>query len=178
MSPIVSNATPLIYLAKIGRLGLLRRLYTEVFIPEEVKAEVVDRGKKLEEVDAYTVEKALKDGWLKTLKTEPLEITIRLHPGETAALSLATMLGIREILLDERMARTAARLLGLSPRGTIYVLLRGLEERELSLDDFLESLAQLTQHGFRLKEEAYIEVMKKARQIAEKSHPSTSSVRI
>ena len=176
MSPIVSNATPLIYLAKIGRLGLLRRLYIEVFIPEEVKAEVVDKGKKLEEPDAYTIEKALNDGWLKALKTEPLETQIRLHPGETAALSLATMLGIREILLDERLARTAARLLGLSPRGTIYVLLRALEQKELNLDGFLESLGQLTQKGFRLKEEAYIEAVRKARQIAEKNRPSTTNI--
>jgi len=47
MSGVVSNATPLIYLAKIGKLYLLKRVFGEVFVPEEVKIEAVDRGKQL-----------------------------------------------------------------------------------------------------------------------------------
>ena len=45
MSGVVSNATPLIYLAKIGKIDLLRKVFKEVFIPEEVKVEAVDEGK-------------------------------------------------------------------------------------------------------------------------------------
>jgi predicted nucleic acid-binding protein len=85
MSPIVSNATPLIYLAKAGRLGLLRSVFGEVFIPEEVKVEGIDMGKRVGETDAYKLEKGVEDGWLKVLRAEPLEIPIRLDPGEVAA---------------------------------------------------------------------------------------------
>jgi hypothetical protein len=41
---IVSNASPLIYLAKVGKLELLK-IFGEVVIPEEVKVEVVDSGR-------------------------------------------------------------------------------------------------------------------------------------
>jgi len=41
---VVSNASPLINLAWIGKLDLLRRLYGELFIPEAVWHEVVIEG--------------------------------------------------------------------------------------------------------------------------------------
>ncbi len=168
MSPIVSDATPLIYLAKIGRLGLLRRVFGEVYISEEVRLEVIDRGKMLGEKDAYVVEKAVSEGWLKVSSAEPLETSIKLQPGEAATLSLAKKLAIGEVLVDEVSARTAARLMGLTPRGTVFVLLRALEKKELDLDGFLELLGKLIQHGFRLKEEVYVEAVRKARELAEK----------
>ncbi len=65
---IVSNATPLIYLAKLGRLHLLKDFFQEVIIPEEVKRVVVDRGKEQNSVDAFVVEEALKEGWIKIKK--------------------------------------------------------------------------------------------------------------
>jgi predicted nucleic acid-binding protein len=169
MSRVVSNATPLIYLAKIGRMDLLKKVFEEVFIPEEVKVEVVDEGKRLGERDAYIVEKAVRDGWLKVLTVEALEIPIKLEQGEVAVLSLAKRQGFREVLVDEVSARTAARLMGLTPRGTVFVLLKALEIEEISLNDFLDALSELVRHGFRLKEEVYLEAVRKAREISKET---------
>jgi hypothetical protein len=47
MSSVVSNATPLIYLAKADRLGLVLSLFEEILIPEAVYDEVVLKGKRL-----------------------------------------------------------------------------------------------------------------------------------
>ena len=162
---IVSDATPLIYLAKAGRIGLLRTVFGRVIIPEEVKVEVVDRGKQLGEADAYIIEKAINDGWIKVLSAEPLETPIRLEPGEVAVLSLAKKLGLREVLMDEVSARATARLLDWTPRGTIFVLLRALEKKEMNLDEFLRVLNQMIDEGFRLREEVYIEAVREARRI-------------
>ena len=169
MSGVVSNATPLIYLAKTGRLVLLRKVFGEVYIPEEVKVEVVDKGKQLGEKDAYVVEKAIEDGWIKVLNVEPVETPITLERGEVAVLSLAKKLEQEEVLMDEISARTAARLMGSKPRGTIYVLLKALEIREISMNMFLDALNDLVKHGFRVKEEVYLEALRKAREIVEKS---------
>lgn len=166
MGGIVSNASPLIYLAKVGRMGLLRRVFGEVLIPDEVKVEVVDRGKELGEGDAYIIERAINEGWLRVLSAEPMEIPIRLERGEVAVLSLAKKLGLREVLVDEVSARTAARLLDLTPRGTVFVLLRALEGKELDLNEFLDLLSKMVRQGFRLKEEVYVEVVREARRIA------------
>ncbi|OGD45479.1 hypothetical protein A3K69_06385 [Candidatus Bathyarchaeota archaeon RBG_16_57_9] len=165
MSRIVSNATPLIYLAKIGRLSLLKAVFGEVLVPQEVKAEVVDRGKEIGEVDAYIVEAALEEGWLKVVKTDPIKIPLQLDAGETAALSLARKLSV-EVLVDEVSARMAARLMSLTPRGTLYVLLKALEMSEINLDEFNDALGDLVRNGFRLREEVYLEALKKAREIA------------
>jgi predicted nucleic acid-binding protein len=148
----------------VGKLELLKVVFEEILIPEEVKVEVVDKGKKLRKKDAYLVEKAIRDGWIKVLSSEMIEVPVELDPGEVAVLSLAKKLNL-EVLIDETPARVAARLLGLTPRGTIYVLLRSLKEREIDLDEFLDILNQMIQHGFRLKEEVYVEAIKEARRI-------------
>ena len=135
MSGVVSNSTPLIYLAKIGRIDLLRAVFGEVFIPQEVKNEVVDKGKLLGEEDAYIVEKAINEGWLNVLPNEKIEVPMKLHEGEVAALSLAKKLNIKIVFLDEVSARSAARLLDLTPRGTVFVLLKAQEKKEIDLDE-------------------------------------------
>jgi len=162
---IVSNATPLIYLSKVGKLELLKSVFDEVHIPEGVKAEAVDRGKELSKRDALIIEKAIHDGWIKVSKVKSVKLPIELEPGETAAISLAKSLGAREILMDEVSARSAARLLGLEPKGTIFVLLRALEMGELDLDEFLKTLNELIERGFRLSEEVYIEAIREARKL-------------
>lgn len=166
MSGVVCNATPLIYLAKANRIDLLERVFGIVFIPQEVKAEVVDEGKRLGEKDAYVVEKAINEGWLKVVAAEAIDVPIRLDKGETAVLSLAKKLKLKIVLVDEILARSAAKLLDLTPRGTVFVLLKGLEKKEIDLDEFLEVLNQLISQGFRLKEEVYVEAVKEARRIA------------
>jgi uncharacterized protein len=166
MKSVVSNATPLIYLAKAGRLDLLRKVFSEVLIPEEVKIEVVDRGKLLGEKDAYVVEKAIEEGWLKVLETESAKVPIRLDKGEEAALSLAKKMKVKEVLLDELSARSAAKLMDLVPRGTVFVLLKAVEKKEINFDDFVEALDQMISKGFRLKEEVYLEALKQAKRIA------------
>ncbi len=165
MRSIVSNATPLIYLAKIGKLNLLKIIFGDIIIPEEVKIEVVDKGKKLGEKDAYIIEQRIKDGWINVSSTKVLESPIGLEKGEIDALSLAKNLGQKEILVDEISARTAAKLLGLTPRGTLFVLMKALEIGELNLDEFLDTLSDLVRQGFRLKEEVYLEAVRKAREI-------------
>jgi len=43
---VVSNASPIIYLARLRQLDLLRHLYGEIFVPEAVWEEVVVKGKR------------------------------------------------------------------------------------------------------------------------------------
>jgi len=59
-SKAVSNSGPLIHLAKVGLLHLIR-IYDDVVIPKEVKHEVVDVGRAKGYSDAFLVEKAIKD---------------------------------------------------------------------------------------------------------------------
>jgi len=62
----VSNASPLIYLARLNKICLLKDLFGQVQIPLEVKVETIDRGKAKGYSDAYVIEEALNKGWLVT----------------------------------------------------------------------------------------------------------------
>lgn len=125
MSSIVSDATPLIYLAKIKRYDLLKSVYDNIIISQEVKIEIVDEGKKLKKPDALVIEKEIVDGFIKVKKVGKLtETTLGLQLGELSTLSLAKELKIDEVLIDETIGRTAAKMIGLVPKGTLYVLLK------------------------------------------------------
>jgi len=171
MKPAVANATPLIYLARVGRLDLLRAIFGKVLIPEEVRREVVDEGKRLGKPDASVVEKALEEKWIEVLSAEAIHLPVTLHPGERAVVSLAKQRGIKIVLMDEPSARLAARLSDLEPRGTLYVLLEALRRNQLDLDGFLDVLRRLVEQGYRLREEVYLEVVRRAREIAEGKDP-------
>lgn len=165
MQAVVSNSTPLIYLAKIGRLDLLQELFGEVLIPKGVYDEVVEKGKSLGIKDAYIVEAAVVQGWIKVIAADPLEMPIELDKGEEEALSLAKQLKAT-VLIDEVSARSAARLLDLTPRGTIFVLLLALKEKKIVFDELMQALNELIDAGFRLKEEVYVQAIKEATKLA------------
>ncbi|MBD3353151.1 MAG: DUF3368 domain-containing protein [Candidatus Lokiarchaeota archaeon] len=162
---VVTNATPLIYLAKIGKLLLLKKIYGRVIIPEEVRKEVVDKGKQLGEPDALIIEQAIKDGWLIVEKTKKSKLPVDIQAGEAAVLAIAKEKKIKEVIIDEISARTAAKIFGLTPKGTISILLKALAIKEITLEEFIDFLEKLLQHGFRLKEEIYLEAIKKAKKL-------------
>ena len=60
--PCVSNAGPLIHLAKISGLDLLAKIFGKVYVVEEVYLEAVTRGKEAGATDALLIERAAKDG--------------------------------------------------------------------------------------------------------------------
>jgi predicted nucleic acid-binding protein len=62
MPEAISNASPLIQLAKIGKLSLLAQLHPRVLIPTAVHREVVTAGGGRPGAEA--VARAVADGWL------------------------------------------------------------------------------------------------------------------
>lgn len=119
LRPVVSNTTPLISLAEIGLLDVLRQLYGPVIIPPTVLAEY-QRGRAahpqrpdLQGVPWVAVQPA---------PTDPL-VPTSLDAGERDAIALARALQAARILLDERAARAVAMRLGLTVSGSAGVLL-------------------------------------------------------
>ncbi len=163
---IACNATPLIYLARAGKLDLLKPL-GPIYIPGEVKKEVVDEGKRLAKQDAWVVEKAINDGWIVVKGAKPLSLAIKLEAGEAAAISLAKELRL-PLLIDEAAGRAAAKLAGVDVKGTLFVLLKAMETQLLTLPEFLETLDSMVTGGFRLRQELYVHAVKHAVEIAEK----------
>jgi predicted nucleic acid-binding protein len=154
---IVSNSTVLIYLAKIGKLNLLKKLFIDVLIPVEVFNEVVVNGKEQQHFDAFIVEGAIEKGWIevKKIKVDEELMEFGIDKGEAEAISLAKSLGLA-ILIDQTHARIAAKALGLKPRGTIFVLLAALRKNYLTHEEYHDSLEELVKAGFRMSDEVYL----------------------
>lgn len=163
---IVSNSTVLIYLAKIGKLSLLKKLFKQVIIPAEVFTEVVTIGKEHLHPDAFVIEAAVEDGWIEVKEIETLRELeeFGIDSGEAEAISLAKSLGI-PVLLDQTHARIAAKALGLKPRGTIFVLLAALQKKLFTYEEYQDSLEELVKAGFRMSDEVYLSAVRMGREI-------------
>lgn len=166
MNNIISDATPLIYLAKIEKINLLKSPYNTIIISSEIKNEIVDEGKRLKEKDAFLIEKEIKDGFIEVIKVSNyIKPVFKIDKGELSILSLAKELSIKDVLIDEKLARIAAKVEGLTPRGTLFVILKNLKLKLINFDDFLRILNSLLEAGFRLKEEVYLKAIEEARKI-------------
>jgi len=165
---VVSNATPLIYLAKIGRIQILKNIFQSIQVPDEVKIEVVDRGKEKKYPDAYVIEEAFNDGWITVgnltkdneKRASVLTEATGIDLGEAEAILLTRQKAEETILMDQAHARTVARQFGLKPRGTLYLILVSTRRGMLSKEDAKEDLSRLVEANFRINTKVYDAVSK------------------
>ena len=115
---VVSNASPLISLARIGRLNLLHELYGQLLIPEAVWREVVVDG-----AGEPGAEEVAAAPWIRAcaVTNTPLIAALRqeLDAGEAEAITLALEAEAELLLMDERVGRETARHLGVRRIGVI-----------------------------------------------------------
>lgn len=161
---IVSNASPLMYLAKIGKLDLLKELFKEIIVPKEVYEEIVVEGKKEGFLDAYVVESAVNE---KRIKVEEVRVDKELEmfapeidSGEIAVISLARKIKPSLVLIDDASARTIAEGFGFNVKGTLYVLLMALKKKLIEKKEIKDLINRLIKLGFRISHELYGEVLK------------------
>ena len=109
-SIIVSDTSPLIYLMKIRSLSLLGRLYSRVYIPQEVFKELTRNPKFPDENELIkkskyiqVVEVQNEDSVQKLIASEDI------HRGEAEAIILAKELNIKTILMEDNDGRKAAK---------------------------------------------------------------------
>jgi hypothetical protein len=117
---IVSDASPLIILAKAGKLHLLRELFGKVVVEEEVKRETMDKGKEEDAPDALVIEDAVKEGWISVEKIEEEKSFSGIHKGEGNAILLAKKHKCL-VVIDEEDVREVARAMGLKVGGSLYM---------------------------------------------------------
>jgi predicted nucleic acid-binding protein len=154
MPLVVSDASPLIFLAAAGRFDLLRHLYGSIVVPTRVFQEVTQAQPSL--LGAAEAGQAVADGWtqVKTPAATPLDGWLRslLDEGESQAIVLALEIGAAGLLMDESDGREIAGHLGLKPIGTLGVLLRAKGAGLVpAVKPILTELRQ--RHSFRISDE-------------------------
>ena len=143
--PVISNTSPLVGLWMLNLFPLLRELYTEVLIPEEVRGEFYATEREAREA-------ALKNApWIRTVRLrnpENIATHAEVDLGEAAVFALAEERDARLLILDDRDARRYAERIGVPYTGTVGLL---LEAKEIGFIDAVTLLLDvLLENGVRL----------------------------
>jgi predicted nucleic acid-binding protein len=155
---VVSDTSPLLNLALIDRLDLLRTQFADVTVPRRVWDELAEGEEGLE-----ALRELRDDDFLSIVEVERsdlfVEVFHELDPGETASICYAVEHDADLVLLDERDGRRVARRHDLEVTGVIGILLRGAKTNEIDLE---HELSALREAGFWISDELYERALSEA----------------
>jgi len=137
---LIADAGPLIGLARIQQLSLLRQLFEQVTITPVIAGEVgleVDGEEQDRPAGAAVLAQAVADGWLQIRSADAAEGYQPLNPGVDAGEASAIGLALQHqaagdgvvLLMDDRCGRAEARHQGLAIIGTAAVLILAKEQK-------------------------------------------------
>ena len=170
---VVSNASPLIYAAKIGFLESLEKLYGTILIPPTVYNEVVEKGAKKKAADALVIKESVTKGCLqvvdlnKRAKAEGkvLTKTQDISIGEAEAIALAKQVKAELLIIDERGGTLAARVWGVKTVGLLGVIIEAMSQDVITFEELKKYYNRLTETEFRLKHRDYVKAMELAEKV-------------
>ena len=151
--PVVSNASPLIGLERIGQLSLLPQIFSSVVIPTAVADEVFATARVPDWIEVNALQQVISAQVLQ----------YALGRGESEAISLAVEVGARLLIIDDRPARRLAQALHLPVIGTLRILL--LAKSSGLVQVVRPSLDALVHHGFRISPGLYKQVLNDAGEV-------------
>jgi predicted nucleic acid-binding protein len=167
----VFDATPLIYLAKVERLDLVRHL-DDCVIPERVYEEVVETGLEQGYPDARRIERAVENAVFEVRAVE--ETTLMSRLGTNSNLSAADVAVLTcaathdgVAVMDEAYGRDVAATEGITTRGTAYLILLLTTRGELSVDDARTVLDAMIDEGWYCAPAVYTKLVRKLDSLAD-----------
>jgi hypothetical protein len=159
------NASPLIFLGRIGAINMLPQLFTKCITTKAVKLEVL----KQKDAPEYIILKESFTKWLKINESTNISLTKKLeqlflHPGEASLIALAKELQEKRknkiLVIDDLTAREIARTLDLKVTGTLGIILKALNKGlidKVKSKELLKTLVNET--SFRISTTLFIKVL-------------------
>jgi predicted nucleic acid-binding protein len=168
----VFDATPLIYLAKVDQLRIVRHLDESCVVPERVYIEVVETGLEQGYPDARRIERAVEDSHSEILAVEDTALTSRLRrnsnlsEADVAVLTCAaTHDGVA--VMDETYGRDVATTEGITTRGTAYLVLLLAAEGVIDGADARTIVDEMIDEGWYCAPDLYARIVQKLDSISE-----------
>ena len=156
---VVSDASPLISLAAVGHLDLLRQLYGTVLIPAAVHHEVLRPGEmRPGEDDLRSADWIVLSPVENPVLVEALRL--ELGAGEAEAIALAVQKQADLLLMDERRGRAIAARLGINIVGVLGLVVEAKHQRLISL--VAPVVQRLREAGFHIDSGLYRRVLRAA----------------
>jgi len=157
---VVSDTTPLIGLASIGRLNILQELFGEVYIPQAVYDESVIHGR----AEGSAKQDVDNSDWIHVAQVQDrLAVNILLDEmdlGEVETIILAGEMKADWVLMDEKKGRRKLTQLEIPKIGTIGILLKAKQIGLIS--NLKREIESLQKTGFSVSQMVIDEVLKVA----------------
>lgn len=157
---IAADSSPLIFLAKTGKLSLLMELYERVLVTDGVVEEVLVGGKP----GTPKIREALNENWLEEIKTEP-DFDYEESISETDA-EVITLAGSREVplLTNDKALYYSAKTRDVKPKWfTKGVLTYAVKSDHLTPDEAERLSTDLIQVGLRVRSEVFAKLIREIR---------------
>lgn len=145
MPKVIVNSTPIISLAHIGELVLLKKIYKSVYIPRAVFEEICIKRGSIAEIK-------LKESlsWIEVLdiKNEMTKMFYKsqLHDGEVEVMILGKEIDADLLIIDDKNAKKYAKYLGFNVTGTLGLFIKA---KNLGYIDKVKPLiGKMTENGF------------------------------
>jgi len=155
----VVDASPLIFLAKLERLDLLRQAAGSVCLPQAVADEI--RAKP--DMATQLLEQALQT-WIEVRVVDnrmAVDLLLaELDLGEAEVIVLAKILNAEYVVMDDLDARRFARRVGLRPIGTLGLLLAARLRGEIP--SLQAEIQRLEKFGFRASSALKAQILRAA----------------
>ena len=170
MARVISDAGPLIALAKADSLFVPRDLFSRIRIPEAAWLECVRKPG----ADSRRIERAASEGWLNVMSVA----TVRSRPpslgiGEIEAIQLALDTESALLIMDDRLARREATRRRLDYIGTVRML--HLAEQRSIVDNAEATIQRMAERGYRISPLALRQL--KAQTSGDAPHSDKAAVR-
>lgn len=161
---MIANSSPLIIFAKLNRLDILLKLFEKIEISDEVYKEAILEGLEKKFEDSFILKSSVDMKQIKiiNLNDKHIELAYKIQylhnigVGESQTISLAKQLNRKELIIDEALAREAAKSFGLKPLGSLRVLLIAYEENLLNEKELREVINKMIKLKFRIGASALI----------------------
>lgn len=159
---VLTDASPLIGLARVDGLGWLKPLFGQVWVVPEVWGEVMSGSGRADELP---LAQALASGWLRLAGHTPTDPPLpELDEGEAACIRLALQHrnntgGAALLLMDERAGRAIALERGLRVAGTAAVI--GMARSQGLIASARTVFARLHASDFRISAEVIATVLRR-----------------
>jgi predicted nucleic acid-binding protein len=144
---VIADAGPLIALASIDVLPVLRGLFSQIYVTGSVRDECLAKAG----ADAQRIGAAIIEGWLhvQPVKNSGQPLSPSLGIGESDSIRFALEAPESALLIvDDRLARRYALQKGLSIVGTVRLL--DLAERRGYIESAEQCINEMTDFGYRI----------------------------
>ncbi len=165
MKPLIFDATPLIYLTRVGLVNLIEGIRAHKFAARSVFKEVVERGKLKGLADALALSRLFEAGVIDIadpLDAKYLQALRRvrgLEEPDAETLAIAKERNYTAVL-DDLLARKVAKTYGIDFVGTPHILILGIRNHLLGKEDALKAVDEMVDAGWRCGPELYREIIR------------------